>query len=616
MRLGFATLRRATRLAKLMSMPLVLTTSSVAVALRHSTTVSTPPAHRTGGGERRVEPVPDLPDLGPIDTQPAKSLQLERDVAGAWVLMAGELQGELHVDRDGLVTYRPASGLGYGVGRLTLKDGASGITTFDGDMEVYVYETTSRWPPRKPSKYCLRGAFATASAASHQFQTLTMGGHLTVVEHYGQHEEGARPKPIPPPQQLNAAKLSPGEAPAESTWQPNPQLQEAFKAIFPVPLRLGRLSPSAPALDLERHRIGNIPSLYYVPEYLSTDEESECLQHLKQTPQELRSQLDRRVVQEYGCTMCDECKQSFLSDANLPPWTEEIGKLLLKDRVFSATTFPNNVRVHEYDVGQGIAPHVDGPIYVPIVAIVSLEAPVLMSFYPKQMPYGDVMKHYDDTFKFDGPIAKTKPQFSVILEPRSLVVFTDDLYYYYPHGISDKAEDSLLEADCGPVVNWGRVSQVPREAASLKRSRRVGITIRNLLPRCSHHPERLHHFLRQALQGTQPPRTGATHPTSGSVKITREPLAPAAIVRPAGLTGDHPQNGDALLDTLRRIERQQTELLAAVRDVQVVLAHQQHAQQEFKQDMGTVVDHLTTTVLDIQNQLQQSSSTLPPPPRG
>lgn len=571
---------------------------------------------------------PDLPDLGQITTVPATNLKIS-DVGGAWIVMGGDdLQGELNITPTGTVFFRPGGKLGHGVGKLTMTDTATGVTVFRCELEVYQYTQTSRETPAQGTTFVLAGAFATASASKSNYSTLTMDGMLqmsvpdsstpglTTMRHLGK---------------LNAAKLGVGEADTYKPYVPSAALATAFQHIFPEPLHLSRTNAAA-TLDLSKHRVGGIPSVTYVPNYLTADDERQCLQMLQRTPKEMRNELKKRVVQEYGCTMCETCQQSFVSDDNLPPWTKTLCETLVKDHIFTPTTYPNNVRVHEYAVGHGIAPHVDGPIYVPKVAILSLQSPVLMSFYPKQVAHENVMEHYEDTFKFDGPIAKQKPIFSIILEPRSLLIFAEDAYYAYPHGISDKAEDSLLEADCGKLIN---PDAVPAGVTTLKRQPRVGVTIRHLLSRCNHHPERSDYFLERAHtlyhegKTTAPP--GLTHVNDDRAALGRSqssasaaPVSPKADLRNAptnsasfrkphqpAFDSAAPTAAAELATRLERLENQQATLLQAVKEIQVVLAHGLQSDEKFRRDLGTIMDHLTSSVMSLQGSVD-SLVAMPP----
>ena len=471
--------------------------------------------------------------------------------------------------------------------------------------------------------------FTRATSSAQGYSTLTLSGHL----HRGKQHLG----------QFNAAKMEPWTRDASRDYVPNAQIAEGFKVLFPEPLRLGQRS--RPALDLEKYRVSDVKSVFYVPDYISASEEDACLAQLAATPKELKRELDRRVVQEYGGQMCPECNASFVADVNQPPWTDEMCNALVHDKVFTPTTFPNNVRIHEYAVGHGIAPHVDGPIYVPRVAIVSLQHSVVMGFYPHRKPYDDAMEHYNDTFRFDSDIAQQRPHFSLVLEPRSLLIFDADAYYFHPHGISDKPVDSLLESDAGPIANRHLLTQTPADATSVERKPRVGVTIRNLLPRCNHAPERNEYCMRRVWAVAHPDKlpanptpnaadaasNGATPPATSAGS---KPAAPASSASgkfgamsqpPAG--GLHPSkpfpatatqtssstmsaaavssavSGDALEEVNRKLDQiiaTQVELQNAVKQLQVIAAHSATQQSSFQTEVSGVLDHLTTTILDVQ----------------
>ncbi|GAA0159707.1 oxygenase [Lithospermum erythrorhizon] len=94
-------------------------------------------------------------------------------------------------------------------------------------------------------------------------------------------------------------------------------------------------------------------------------------------------------------------------------------------------------------------PHQDGPAYYPVVAILSLGSPVVMDFSPHVR-----LKTSSDTDSMsngiEGNISEQLPPiknsiedkegnqtFSIILMPRSLLIFKDEAYSGYLHGISD-----------------------------------------------------------------------------------------------------------------------------------------------------------------------------------
>jgi len=148
--------------------------------------------------------------------------------------------------------------------------------------------------------------------------------------------------------------------------------------------------------------------------------------------------------------------------------------------------FPaNSVRLNSYRPGQGIYPHLDGPVYYPRVAIVSLGSQVVFDFYPRMDNDEDEDKR---GFSWDRdkevPAAPelppgTKPEVSLLLEPGSLLVFDSNAFIYNRHGIS-----SVMEDEIGPQVK--NAKEIGLSAGdTLRRGKRVSLTIRHLLPRCS-----------------------------------------------------------------------------------------------------------------------------------
>ena len=86
---------------------------------------------------------------------------------------------------------------------------------------------------------------------------------------------------------------------------------------------------------------------------------------------------------------------------------------------------PNHLFVNDYDAGVGILPHLDGPKYDPLVAIVSLGTPVVFDF------------HRSRSLVAESRFA------SVYLPARSLLVFRDGAYTDCMHGIAFRRRDPL-----------------------------------------------------------------------------------------------------------------------------------------------------------------------------
>ncbi|XP_068934719.1 alpha-ketoglutarate-dependent dioxygenase alkB homolog 6 isoform X1 [Petaurus breviceps papuanus] len=128
----------------------------------------------------------------------------------------------------------------------------------------------------------------------------------------------------------------------------------------------------------------------------------------------------------------------------------------------------NHVLVNEYRPGEGIMPHEDGPLYYPTVSTISLGSHTILDMYPLRGPELDKGPQEEQP--------QPHPQFSLLLEPRSLLVLQGEAYTHLLHGIRPTLTDSLTET---PVAN---ASACPSAGpgALLPRGTRVSLTIRRV----------------------------------------------------------------------------------------------------------------------------------------
>ena len=140
----------------------------------------------------------------------------------------------------------------------------------------------------------------------------------------------------------------------------------------------------------------------------------------------------------------------------LPKWLDQLGQKMNQDfKLFKNP--PNHVLINEYLVNQGINPHKDGPIYEPFVMCLSILSPILITFTP------------DQTLKDMQP-------FSVLLEPRSLIIFQDTVYENYLHGILENDSFFLNEKD--NIINLEQTNS--KIGDNIKRETRISLTFRNV----------------------------------------------------------------------------------------------------------------------------------------
>eukprot|EP01065_Artemidia_motanka_P020268 TRINITY_DN24291_c0_g1_i1.p1 TRINITY_DN24291_c0_g1~~TRINITY_DN24291_c0_g1_i1.p1 ORF type:complete len:522 (+),score=116.76 TRINITY_DN24291_c0_g1_i1:145-1566(+) len=238
---------------------------------------------------------------------------------------------------------------------------------------------------------------------------------------------------------------------------------------------------------------GVLSKVQYVPEWLSTEEEAELLREAYSCPEHKWAQITPyRRTQEFGEVgrVCG-CNRSMLLGP-LPDHLQRVADELHVQEIFDPLLFPlNSIRANRYDgPGTGIYPHADGPIYFPRVALLSLGSPVVFSFWPTQ---GD-----EDSIEWDeshavpvGGNPSKRPLMSVALMPRSLLLFEGDAFNLHRHGVVYAAEDVVdelvLNADVAGLKRGDRIV----------RKKRVGLTLRHLLPRCCCQPIDPHAALRQ-----------------------------------------------------------------------------------------------------------------------
>ena len=109
-------------------------------------------------------------------------------------------------------------------------------------------------------------------------------------------------------------------------------------------------------------------------------------------------------------------------------------------------------------------PHVDGGLYYPTVTTISLGTHTFLDFYK---PVSDAeMVNLEERFMF-----------SLLVEPRSLLILKEDMYNVYLHGIKEITED-LVKSNL--ISNYPNLGCVYTDCSVLQRDTRVSLTIRHV----------------------------------------------------------------------------------------------------------------------------------------
>lgn len=122
-------------------------------------------------------------------------------------------------------------------------------------------------------------------------------------------------------------------------------------------------------------------------------------------------------------------------------------------------------------------PHEDGPAYYPLVATVSLGAPIVLDLYEKEREGEGEGK--GGTTSEEGEYTRI-PRFRILQEPRSLLVTMGRMYTEFLHGIAERMVDEDLRDET--VCNWGLLGQKEKFlGGSYERRTRTSLTFRDVL---------------------------------------------------------------------------------------------------------------------------------------
>jgi len=183
-----------------------------------------------------------------------------------------------------------------------------------------------------------------------------------------------------------------------------------------------------------------IHGLRYLPEFISTDAHDQLLSVIDQQP--WLADLKRRV-QHYGYKYDYRARavDRSMHLGAVPPWAACIGAQIVEAGLMPP--LPDQVIVNEYEPGQGISRHVDcEPCFGGVIASLSLGSTCVMNF----------------TEKATGKVVP------VFLQPRSLLVLSEDARYTWLHSVPARKSDEY-------------------HGQTYPRARRVSLTFRTVILR-------------------------------------------------------------------------------------------------------------------------------------
>lgn len=194
--------------------------------------------------------------------------------------------------------------------------------------------------------------------------------------------------------------------------------------------------------QLNNFKVGSLPTLIYIPDFIKDNEETMLLNNIYDAPVSKWKSLKNRRLQNWGGVV----HEKGLVSQDLPSWLTKITCRISEELGLFPSPI-NHVLINEYLPNQGIMAHQDGPAYYPVVAILSLGSPVVMNFTPhSRLTLGArACTHNAADTNSDGGVFKTDTEksldehhpFPVLLMPGSLLIFKDNAYSDYLHSINE-----------------------------------------------------------------------------------------------------------------------------------------------------------------------------------
>ncbi|CAG9562789.1 unnamed protein product [Danaus chrysippus] len=213
---------------------------------------------------------------------------------------------------------------------------------------------------------------------------------------------------------------------------------------------------------IDKHKIINAePTACYVSEFITPDEEKYILNNIYAAPKPKWTQLSNRRLQNWGGIPHNKGMIAEDITGWLQTYLDKIHSLNLMEG-----NKPNHVLVNEYLPEQGILPHLDGFLFYPTITTISVGSHTVLKFF--EPSDNDSLNHV----------------FSLLLEPRSLLILQDEMFKRYLHGIEEVNEDIIDDS----IVNINMCSDQYVKGTTVARGTRVSSVSEDSL-KCGKKPD-------------------------------------------------------------------------------------------------------------------------------
>lgn len=132
--------------------------------------------------------------------------------------------------------------------------------------------------------------------------------------------------------------------------------------------------------------------------------------------------------------------------------------------VFGSNHKPNHVLINEYKPCQGISPHLDGDLFYPTIATISLGSHTVLNFY-------EPLTEDEKTGQESCSSLEDRLKFKVYIPQRSLILIQEKMFHYYLHGIEEISRD---------ICDENLIIPPAVENPDFDRDTRISLTIRHV----------------------------------------------------------------------------------------------------------------------------------------
>lgn len=210
--------------------------------------------------------------------------------------------------------------------------------------------------------------------------------------------------------------------------------------------------------DIDVYKVPKSQTSYYLKDWISEEQGSLLYSIITSQDKDRWVHLAKsgRSLQKWGG---DVLQGGLTNLEKIPCWLDCLSQRMLNQNIIESEFYPNHFLINHYKGDIGIMPHTDGPLYHPFVTVVSLGSPIIFRIYQNYEGY-----HQENEIS------------NILIEDRSLFIFTDDYYQKFLHCIRESEYEvinlrfKIETIDASPINRYNLVKQDDCEILNLDQS--------------------------------------------------------------------------------------------------------------------------------------------------